>query len=101
VRPRGWAQAAAGLGAEVVVATVPAGAGDDLAAAVPGALPGTALLVDVRYDPWPTPLAAAWGRAGGDVAGGRELLVGQAVEQVRLMTGEPVPAQVLLAALEA
>jgi len=41
----------------------------------------------------------AWQRAGGNVAGGRELLVGQAVEQVRLMTGEPVPTDVLWAAL--
>ena len=39
------------------------------------------------YDPWPTPLARAWGQAGGSVVGGLELLVRQAVEQVVLMTG--------------
>ena len=96
---RGWGDAVQGLSADLVISTVPAGATDDLAQHVrPGAsvlrgLPGA--LVDVVYSPWPTALAAAWDRAGGAVAGGLELLVHQAVGQVRLMTGRLVPAAVL------
>ena len=68
--------------ANVVVSTVPAAAG---AVLLPPERPG--LLVDVLYDPWPTPLARAWGQLDGAVVGGLELLVRQAVEQVVLMTG--------------
>jgi shikimate dehydrogenase len=46
----------------------------------------------VLYDPWPTPLAAAWQRAGGAVTGGLDLLLHQAVLQVEQMTGRsPAP----------
>ena len=61
-------------------APTPAGATDGLVARVPRTV-GT--LFDVLYDPWPTPLAAAWRRAGGPVVDGLELLVHQAVLQVR------------------
>jgi shikimate dehydrogenase len=70
------------LSSDVVVSTVPAVAGASLG---PPTHPG--LLVDVLYDPWPTPLARTWGELGGTVVGGLELLVRQAVEQVVLMTG--------------
>ena len=80
----------------LVVSTVPAGATDALAAQ---GWPSSTALVDVVYDPWPTMLAAAALAAGAPVAGGREVLVGQALEQVRLMTGRAVPAGVLHAAL--
>jgi len=77
-----WPPEAPDLAADVVVSTVPA----EAAAQVdPPSRPG--LLVDVLYEPWPTPLAAAWAGAGGQVIGGLELLVRQAVEQVELMTG--------------
>jgi shikimate dehydrogenase len=57
------------------------------------------VLFDVLYDPWPTPLAAAWAAAGGTVLGGLDLLVHQAVLQVELMTGAAVPVEVLRRAL--
>ena len=79
-----WDEAAKGLAAPLVVNTTPIGAADDLAGAVPQD-PGT--LFDVLYHPWPTPLAAAWERAGGTVLGGLDLLIHQAVLQVELMTG--------------
>ena len=82
--PRDWADAAEALHAPLVIATTPAGAADALAAAVPDR-PGT--LFDVLYEPWPTPLAAAWAERGGAVVGGLDLLVHQAVLQVELMTG--------------
>jgi len=96
VRP--WAEAAEGLDADVVVSTVPVGIADPLAAAVPLA-PGT--LLDVVYDPWPTPLAAAWGAAGGEVASGLDMLLHQAVGQVQLLTGLRPPVDVMRAALQA
>lgn len=82
----------------VVVATTPAGTTDGLAAA--GWSAGTALL-DVLYDPWPTALAAAALTAGAPVVGGLAVLVGQAVEQVCLMTGRTPDVATVRAAGEA
>ncbi|MEU5834092.1 shikimate dehydrogenase [Streptomyces diacarni] len=96
VRTVDWARAAEGLRAPLVVSTTPAGATDGLAQAVP-ASGGT--LFDVLYDPWPTPLAAAW---PGTVLGGLDLLVHQAVLQVEQMTGRsPAPPAAMRAAGEA
>lgn len=86
VRTADWSRAAEALAAPLVIATTPAGATDELAAAVPAA-PGT--LFDVLYDPWPTALAAAWTGRGGKLLGGLDLLVHQAVLQVEQMTGRP------------
>jgi shikimate dehydrogenase len=92
----GWDDARMALTAPIVLSTVPSGAADALAAMVP-ASPG--LLFDVVYDPWPTPLAAAWAYEGGEVCSGLDLLVWQAVEQVALMTGTSVPVHVLRSAV--
>jgi shikimate dehydrogenase len=91
-----WSERRDSLDAEVVMVTTPAGATDDLAAAVPGA-PGA--LLDVAYDNGPTPLALSWAAHGGAVAGGLDLLVEQALLQLQLMTGRTVPARVLEDAL--
>lgn len=85
--------------AGVVVATTPAGATDGLAEMV-GPAPG-AVLFDVVYAPWPTPLATAWASRGGAVVGGLELLVRQAALQVMLMTGRDAPVALMRAAGEA
>lgn len=99
VRTADWSRAAEALTAPLIVATTPAGATDDLAGSVPER-PGT--LFDVLYEPWPTPLAAAWARRGGTVLGGLDLLVHQAVLQVELMTGRaPAPLAAMRAAGEA
>ncbi|MFE0582051.1 MULTISPECIES: shikimate dehydrogenase [unclassified Streptomyces] len=93
VRTADWSEAAGALEAPLVIATTPAGATDELAAAVPDA-PGT--LFDVLYDPWPTPLAAAWSQREGNLLGGLDLLVHQAVLQVQQMTGRsPAPLGVM------
>ena len=70
--------------AAIVVCTVPATAAAGLAGAVP-AEPGW--LLDVSYSPWPPALFAAWVAAGGRAVAGDEMLLHQAIEQVRLMTG--------------
>jgi shikimate dehydrogenase len=98
VEVRPWTAYGDALGADVVVSTVPAGAADALAGAV-GRPQG--LLFDVIYAPWPTVLAQAWQHAGGPVVGGLELLVAQAAEQVRLMTGQAPPVAAMRAAGEA
>jgi shikimate dehydrogenase len=82
-----WAGAADGLGAPLVVTTTPAGATDHLVAAVPAEV---GALFEVLYDPWPTPLVAAWAARGATVVDGLDLLVHQAVLQVALMTGADV-----------
>lgn len=77
------------LDSDVVISTVPAGVTDALR-------PGRGLLVDVVYAPWPTALAAAW---SGPVVGGLELLIAQAAEQVRMMTGSEPPVAAMRAAV--
>jgi shikimate dehydrogenase len=67
--------------ADLVISTLPAGAGE-LVADVE--LAGDGVLLDVVYAPWPTALARSW---DGPVAPGSEMLLLQAVAQVRLMTG--------------
>lgn len=84
------------LAADLVVSTLPAGAADPLAART--WRPGQALL-DVVYAPWPTPLAAAVGAAGGTVIGGALMLLHQAAAQVELMTGRRAPIDAMRAAL--
>jgi shikimate dehydrogenase len=94
-----WADAAKALGEPLVVATTPAGAADHLADAVP---PHPGALFDVLYDPWPTPLAAAWTARSGALLGGLDLLVHQAVLQVEQFTGRaPAPLAAMRAAGEA
>ena len=83
---------------DVLVSTVTAGALDDWADAVAGS---AEVVFDVVYDPWPTTLAAAAARARARVVDGLDLLVGQAVEQVELMTGRRPSPDVLRAAGDA
>ena len=84
--------------ARVLVSTVTAGALDDWADAAAGS---AEVVLDVVYDPWPTSLAAAAARAGVRVVDGLDLLVGQAVLQVELMTGHRPSPDVLRAAGDA
>jgi len=80
----------------VIVSTVPQDAG---AAWATYAARCTGALLDASYHPWPTPLAAAW--AGEIIANGRDMLLWQAAEQVRLMTGLEPPIAAMRAALPA
>ena len=79
-------------GCELLVSTVPAGAADALAPYV-GDVP---VLLDVVYAPWPTVLAAA---CRGTVVAGTAMLLHQAAEQVRLMTGQEPPLSAMRSAL--
>ncbi len=82
--------------ADLLVSTATAGAADDLAEAAVASAP---VIFDAIYDPWPTVLAAAAEREGRTVVNGRDLLIGQALVQIELMTGRSVSADVLYSAL--
>ena len=84
--------------ADAVIATVPPRAADVLAARVP---PAPGVLLDVAYGSGVTALTSAWTRAGGVSADGLDLLLWQAVDQVRLMTGQEPPVAVMRDALVA
>lgn len=113
VLPLDGAAAAVGR-ADVVISTLPPLAADPLAGELaqffaqragepsretppetPRARPG--VLLDAAYDPWPSRIASAWQEAGGTVVPGLEMLIYQAVEQVRHFTGlgDAVPAEVI------
>ena len=83
--------------ADLVVSSVVSGAADGVAQAVAASAP---LIVDIIYDPWPTVLAIAAEHSGCTVVSGLDLLVGQALLQIELMTGRSVASDVLYAALE-
>jgi shikimate dehydrogenase len=74
---------------ELVVSTVPGGT--DLGVAASAALIRDAALLDVAYDPWPSPLAAEWFARGGTVVHGLAMLLHQALLQVRIfVNGDPL-----------
>ncbi|HET7140463.1 MAG TPA: shikimate dehydrogenase [Arthrobacter sp.] len=74
--------------ADVVISTLPPRAADPLAAEIAALGSGTpGVLLDVAYDPWPSRIASVWQAGGGAVVPGLEMLLYQAVEQVRLFTG--------------
>ncbi len=82
--------------AEVVVSTIPGVAGDVLADRLSTAdLRVVGHLLDVVYSPLHTRLLSAWGQAGGQGISGTRMLLHQAAEQVRLMTGLPAPTTVM------
>ncbi|MEX5270307.1 shikimate dehydrogenase [Kocuria sabuli] len=99
VRLRAWDEAPGALpGYDVVVSTLPPHGADDLAERAAALAPATTgVLLDAAYDPWPSALARAWTRAGGAVAPGIDMLIFQAVDQIRLFTGrgpgEPLPRE--------
>ncbi len=83
-------------GVDVVAWTLPNGIG--LGQVIPFDARTTAVALDVTYHPWPGPLAAQWLEVGGRVASGRDMLLHQAVRQVRFFvsgqTDEPLEAEV-------
>ncbi|MBC7518134.1 MAG: shikimate dehydrogenase [Microbacteriaceae bacterium] len=76
--PRDWLEAEPDL----IVSTLPGGAEIDLELS-DEVLQG-ATFFDVVYDPWPTPLGARFLAAGATVVGGRDMLLYQALGQVRI-----------------
>jgi shikimate dehydrogenase len=97
----------AGLGVEVAIgklsdaaASGPGFAPDAIISTLPNAVESPvgfpadirkrAVLFDVAYSPWPTSLASSWYDVGGAVIGGLDMLVLQALMQVRIfVSGNP------------
>lgn len=72
---------------DAVVSTLPGG---ENYLVFPEAVRAASVLFDVAYDPWPSALATQWADAGGTVIPGIELLLNQAVGQVRIfVAGDP------------
>ncbi len=89
---------------DVIVSTLPGGSTEGIV--FPEAVRQGALLLDVAYDPWPSELAGAWDAVGGRVASGLDMLIHQAVGQIRIWVGgdqtEPLPDEAaVLAAMRA
>lgn len=81
---------------EVLVSTLPAHAAD--AVRWPAGRPPRVVL-DAIYAPWPTALGVAAQAEGAQVVSGLDMLLHQALAQVRLFTGEPAPEAVMRRAL--
>ncbi len=99
-----WARTDAVLSAidqsDIVVSTMPAGIPDQLAEQMAPRADQT--LLDVVYSPWETALVRRCTEAGAVVVHGTEMLLHQAAQQVRLMTGrypevEPMRRAMVLA----
>jgi shikimate dehydrogenase len=97
------------LGADVAVSTLGEdhggfGTPDAVVSTIPGhsetgfefseAVRRAAVLFDVAYDPWPSTFAASWLGAGGTVISGLEMLLHQALAQVRVFVGGAPDASV-------
>ena len=74
-----------GIVPEAVISTLPGGA--DHSYRFDSSTRASSVLFDVAYDPWPSPLAASWLEVGGRVIPGIEMLVNQALMQVRIFVG--------------
>jgi shikimate dehydrogenase len=69
---------------DFVVSTLPGGAASGIEL-VPAS--ASSVLFDVAYDPWPSRIAGVWSAANGVAFSGLDMLVEQAISQVRLFVG--------------
>lgn len=73
---------------DAVISTLPNGA--DAGTEFDPGIRRDAVLLDVAYEPWPSALAQRWREVDGTVISGLEMLLHQAVMQVRIFTvGDP------------
>lgn len=74
-------------GVTLVISTLPGPVGESLE--LPRGIEQVPLF-DVAYDPWPSPLAARWESAGGEAHAGLDMLIEQALVQIRIfVNGDP------------
>jgi len=78
--------------AGLTISTLPAGAMDEWASTFAGKrgfTPGGAIM-DVAYRPWPSAIASVWAGRGQPIISGLEMLLWQAVAQIRIfLNGDP------------
>ena len=70
---------------DAVISTLPGGVESGIG--FPAAVRARAVLLDVAYDPWPSALARSWSEVGGTVVPGLDMLLHQALAQVRAFVG--------------
>lgn len=70
----------------LIISTLPSTAAKVVVAEIPTKLRENQVFLDVAYSPFPSAPSIAWQKAGGVVIDGVELLIRQALEQIRLMT---------------
>ena len=78
--------------AQVTISTLPGGAMDGAAKKIAASrfFKPSGLLLDVAYNPWPSQLADAWQLKNQKVVSGLEMLIWQAIAQIRIFkTGNP------------
>lgn len=93
-RPYSTDLEALSMGADVLISTVPAAALDSYYKQL-----AHAPLLDVIYNPWPTPLATQCAANGYPVVGGYSMLLNQAFSQFEQFTGVPAPRDAMRDAL--
>lgn len=70
---------------QIVISTVPSGSLDAFLPRLKNWLfKPKGILLDVAYDPWPSPLSAIWQSKGAKAINGAEMLLWQAIEQIRI-----------------
>ncbi|MEN9737794.1 MAG: hypothetical protein RJA26_1027 [Actinomycetota bacterium] len=85
---------------DLTIATLPGGALDEVAArlAKKRSFSPTGALLDVAYQPWPSQFASIWATKGQTIISGLEMLLWQAVAQIRVFqngdTNEPLANEV-------
>jgi shikimate dehydrogenase len=85
VTVRGWGESpASATPPTAIISTVPGGTMDLV---FEESLRTSTALFDVAYDPWPSAIASDWYTAGGTVISGHDLLINQAIAQVRIFSG--------------
>lgn len=93
-----WGSPARAMSSDVVISTVPAGVSDGLVGGI-RAIPG--VLLDVAYGDGQSLLVQAWRSRGGAAADGLDLLLWQAVDQIRIFTGRQPPIEQMRDVLQA
>lgn len=85
-------------GYDLVISTLPSGATDSLAADLDFTIP---TICEVLYNPYPTPLLAKARDLGSESFDGMDLLVEQALDQIKIFSGEEFDFASMRAALQA
>jgi shikimate dehydrogenase len=78
-------------GADIVISTLPSGVLNEFASklSVSRRFRPRGVLLDVAYNPWPSEIAKVWSNSGSVVISGKEMLIWQALAQIRIFkTGD-------------
>lgn len=83
-----WSELSKFVGADLIINTTPSESTPTLLAAFGSRNHSNKYLLDAVYAPWPRETNVSWQSHHGHVIDGTELLICQAIPQIRLMTGQ-------------